>query len=217
MKKDTIKFLNKLNESEKPAKIKITKNNMKEIPVPKENIKATPSIEREMKNKKKLKEESYNDDIYRRIEEALQNAGFTVDRYTDAGVLTYNLGWVVYDSSGEVNLTCDGTWLDDEEDDEDLEECDKSLKESLVPVSELPDFCYGVLPSDCSIIIIKKGENGYYLTNKGYEREYEDIEDWNERNDKADELCNKLNAAIDVTPEQRQSMEARSMFGNWND
>ena len=38
-----------------------------------------------------------------------------------------------------------------------------------------------------------------------------------EKNNKADEICNKLNAQINVTPEQRQSMEVRSMFGNWND
>lgn len=96
-------------------------------------------------------------------------------------------------------------------------ESEEMLKEALVPVSELPDMCYGVLPTDASIIIIKKGETGYYLTNKGYEKEYEDIEDWNERNDKADEVANRLNAQIDVTPEQRLSMELRSMNGNWND
>ncbi len=97
------------------------------------------------------------------------------------------------------------------------ESCVKSLKEALVPVSELPDMCYGVLPTDCSIIIIKKGETGYYKTNKDYEREYADITDWNERNDKADEAANRLNAQIDVTPEQRMSMELRSMNGNWSD
>lgn len=90
-------------------------------------------------------------------------------------------------------------------------------KEGLVPVSELPDMCYGVLPSDASIIIIKKGEKGYYKTNKGYEQEYADITDWNERNDKADEVANRLNAQIGITPEQRMSMELRSMNGNWED
>ena len=87
----------------------------------------------------------------------------------------------------------------------------------LLSVAELPDMCYGVLPSDCSIIIIKKGENCYYTTNKNYESEYANIEDYEEKCKKADEICNKLNAEIDVTPEQRQSMEIRSMFGNWED
>ena len=93
----------------------------------------------------------------------------------------------------------------------------KTEEKTIVPVSELPDMCYGVLPSDCSIIIIKKGEKGYYTTNKNYESAYADIKDYEERCKKADELCNKLNSQIDVTPEQRQSMEIRSMFGNWED
>lgn len=102
-------------ESAKPTKIKITKNNMKEIPVPKENIKATPSIQREMNNKKNLKEDSYDESIFQDIEEALYNAGFNVTRYSDAGMMTKNLGWVVSNSEGELQLTCAGTWLDESE------------------------------------------------------------------------------------------------------
>ena len=43
-------------------------------------------------------------------------------------------------------------------DDRDLFVESANLNEDLIPVSELPDMCYGVLPTDCSIIIIKKGE-----------------------------------------------------------
>lgn len=82
-------------------------------------------------------------------------------------------------------------------------------------VDELPNMCYGVLPSDNSIIIIKKGERGYFLTNKDYERAYANIIDWNLRNDKANEICDKLNAELGVTPDQRFTMEIRSMNGNW--
>ena len=32
--------------------------------------------------------------------------------------------------------------------------------------STLPDKCYAVLPSNDEIIIVKKGESGYYRTNK---------------------------------------------------
>lgn len=202
-------------ESEKPTKIKITKNNMREIPVEKGSIKATPSIQREINNKKKsLKEDSYNEPFFQAIESALEDAGFDVRRFTDAGVMTKNIGWEVSNSDGRVQLNCNGTWLDDED---DLDESTKSLKEALVPVSELPDMCYAVLPSDASIIIIKKGETGYYKTNKGYEQEYADIDDWNEKNDKADEIANRLNDQLGVTPEQRLSMELRSMNGNWSD
>ena len=202
-------------ESEKPTTIKITKNNMREIPVKKGSIKATPSIQREMNNKKKsLKEDSYNEPFFLAIENALEDAGFDVRRFTDAGVMTKNIGWEISNSDGRVQLNCNGTWLDDED---DLDESAKSLKEALVPVSELPDMCYAVLPSDASIIIIKKGETGYYKTNKGYEQEYADIDDWNEKNDKADEIADRLNDQLGVTPEQRMSMELRSMNGNWSD
>ncbi len=104
---------------------------------------------------------------------------------------------------------------------EDLQESKKCVKEEktklnfIENVDELPDMCYGVLPSDNSIIIIKKGERGYFLTNKDYERAYANIIDWNLRNDKANEICDKLNAELGVTPDQRFTMEIRSMNGNW--
>lgn len=68
--------------------------------------------------------------------------------------------------------------------------------------SDLPDMCYGLLPSDKSIIIIKKGENGYYKT------DFDDIED-------TEEFVNRENSKMGVTPEQRMVMELRSMSGNW--
>ena len=67
---------------------------------------------------------------------------------------------------------------------------------------DLPDMCYGLLPSDKSIIIIKKGENGYYET------DFDDIED-------TEEFVNRENSKMGVTPEQRMVMELRSMSGNW--
>lgn len=96
-----------------------------------------------------------------------------------------------------------------------LEESKECIKETkLLPVEELPDMCYGVLPSDNSIIIIKKGETGYWLTNKDYANQIEG-DTFDEKYNSADELANRLNAQIDVTPEQRFSMEIRSMNGNW--
>lgn len=72
--------------------------------------------------KKQLKEDSYEEPFFAEIEDALTNAGFDVTRYSDAGMLTSNLGWIVSNSEGEVNLTCAGTYLtesDDEEKDSD--------------------------------------------------------------------------------------------------
>lgn len=60
-----------------------------------------------------LKEDSYEDSIFSDIESALNQYGFDVTRYTDAGMMTKNIGWIVSNSEGEVNLTCDGTYLDE--------------------------------------------------------------------------------------------------------
>lgn len=102
----------------------------------------------------------------------------------------------------------------------DLEECNKVEEQKVVEgklnfienVDELPDMCYGVLPSDNSIIIIKKGEKGYYPT------DYTDMvegESYDDRYRSANDVVNRLNAEIDITPDQRFTMEIRSMNGNW--
>ncbi len=68
--------------------------------------------------------------------------------------------------------------------------------------ADLPDMCYGLLPSDNSVIIIKKGEKGYYKTDYGIPENPE-------------EFVAKMNEKLGVTPEQRMVMELRSMSGNW--
>ena len=69
-------------------------------------------------------------------------------------------------------------------------------------VDELPDMCYGLLPSDKSIIIIKKGESGYYETDLGSP-------------ENAEEVVNGLNDKMGITPDQRFTMEIRSINNNW--
>lgn len=64
-------------------------------------------------SEKLLKEDSYEEGIFQDVEEALDNAGFHTERYSDAGVMTKNLGWIIRNSNGELYLTCDGTWLDE--------------------------------------------------------------------------------------------------------
>lgn len=83
--------------------------------------------------RKKLTEDSYEEPLFAEIEEALVNAGFDVQRYADRGMMTPNLGWVVSNSEGEVNLTCAGTYLtesDDEEEQDDDEICEDKKKVS---------------------------------------------------------------------------------------
>ena len=75
--------------------------------------KVTNALKESEKAKKAMKEDSYDETFFSDIEDALRNAGFDVTRFTDAGILTKNLGWVVENSEGEVQLSCDGTWLDE--------------------------------------------------------------------------------------------------------
>lgn len=68
-------------------------------------------LESHLEESSKLNEDSYEEPFFAEIEEALINAGFDVQRYTDAGMMTNNLGWVISNSEGEVQLTCAGTYL----------------------------------------------------------------------------------------------------------
>lgn len=86
--------------------------------------KVTNALKESENTKKTMKEDSYDETFFSDIEDALRNAGFDVTRFTDAGILTKNLGWVVENSEGEVQLSCDGTWLDE------------SLKEMEFPPKE---------------------------------------------------------------------------------
>jgi hypothetical protein len=61
---------------------------------------------------------------------------------------------------------------------------------------ELPEICFTRLGTDKSIIIIKKGESGYYKT------EYDSKLDVDE-----------LNKNLGVTKGQEEAMSAGSMFG----
>ena len=68
--------------------------------------------------------------------------------------------------------------------------------------STLPDKCYNVLPSGDEIIIVKKGESGYYHTDKyGHDRA------------EAQAIVNECNESGGVTKAQAAAMLAGSMFG----
>lgn len=74
---------------------------------------------------------------------------------------------------------------------------------TVIPLrSSLPEQCYSVLPDTGELIIIKKGESGYYRTDI-------DMGDKTENRVLADEYNTKLG----VSKAQEQAMEAGSMFG----
>ncbi len=73
----------------------------------------------------------------------------------------------------------------------------------VIPLrSTLPDQCYCVLPSSDEIIIVKKGESGYYRTDKyGHDRQA------------AQAIVDEYNGRLGVSKAQEAAMLAGSMFG----
>lgn len=63
-----------------------------------------------------LNEDSYESGIFYEIEEALREAGLNPARFNENGIMTNNIGWTVTGEDGtEQQITCDGSYLDDEE------------------------------------------------------------------------------------------------------
>ena len=90
-----------------------------------------------------------------------------------------------------------------DETDESKGKIKKSFKESVTQ-KDLPDNCYDFNDNTNQIIIIKKGQTGYYPTDIEFENK-----------EQAEDIINKANKALKVTPEQRDAMRAASMSG-WN-
>ena len=67
---------------------------------------------------------------------------------------------------------------------------------------ELPQMCFSTLPSTGELICNKRGECGYYPSDRNTPDR--------ERNA---EIANDANESLGVTPAQRQAMEIGSMFG----
>lgn len=74
---------------------------------------------------------------------------------------------------------------------------------TVIPLrSSLPEQCYSVLPDTEELIIIKKGESGYYRT---------DIDMGSKAENRA--LADEYNAKSGISKAQEQAMSAGSMFG----
>lgn len=124
-----------------------------------------------------LKEDSYEEPFFAAIENALIDAGFEVDRYTDAGVMTKNLGWVVSNHDGNTQLSCDGTWLDDEDDDDEDDLNEEAEGTQTTDVAEKKDQDLGTIkPKKTSKFIATEstfkvpynhGFKGFTLTEDG--------------------------------------------------
>lgn len=67
--------------------------------------------------------------------------------------------------------------------------------------NELPEICYAVLNTTNEVIVIKKGQSGYYTHEMG--------------SIKGEKNAIKLNEEIGVTIPQMKAMSSGSLFG-WN-
>lgn len=74
--------------------------------------------------------------------------------------------------------------------------------ESFLNNANLPERCYGILPSTGDVIIINRGESGYYRTGLS-----SDDKELNRT------LVDEYNEKIGVTKAQAAAMLAGSMFG----
>ena len=74
---------------------------------------------------------------------------------------------------------------------------------SVVPLrSSLPEQCYSTLLDTGAVVILKRGETGYYKTDIPYTD-----------NDEAKSLVSEYNRKLGVTKAQEEAMRAGSMFG----
>lgn len=83
---------------------------------------------KEAYSNKCLKEDSYDSGIFYEIEQAFEEAGLNPIRFIDDGILTRNIGWTVSSNGVSQQISCDGSWYDEDEDEDD-EEYNESLKE----------------------------------------------------------------------------------------
>ncbi len=107
---------------------------------------------------KKLQEgDTYDSGIFQEIEEAFEDAGLNPRRFIDEGVLTKNIGWTLYsDKYGSQQISCDGSWYDPEDEEDELDES-KKLKEGLY------DRTYN---TDDRYYLKELALNGIYVANK---------------------------------------------------
>lgn len=74
---------------------------------------------------------------------------------------------------------------------------------TVIPLrSSLPEQCYGILPNTGELIIVKKGESGYYRTDVSGESKEENCA-----------LADEYNGKLSVNKAQAAAMLAGSMFG----
>lgn len=125
-----------------------------------------------VESEKEIKEDSYEEGIYQEIEEALENAGLAPTRFTDAGVMTKNIGWELRNG---VQLSCEGTWLDESDKSEDYKfakgdvyQNDKGTKLTIIDVDNKGQVTYKFDNGDASCVQLDSAIN--MMMNNGYKK-----------------------------------------------
>lgn len=83
------------------------------------------------------------------------------------------------------------------------ERMEAAQTKDIIPLRKsLPEKCYATLLDTGQIVVLKKGETGYYPTDIPFKTKEE-----------AKEIVDAQNKKLGVTPAQREAMKAGSMFG----
>jgi hypothetical protein len=77
-------------------------------------------------------------------------------------------------------------------------------------IALLPEWCWGVLPEDKSLIRIKVGQEGYFPLDRALTEDSKKVFD---KKLTTNDIADSLNADMGITKAQRRAMEWGSIFG----
>lgn len=79
--------------------------------------------------------DTYDKGIFQEIEQAFEAAGLRPSRFIDEGILTKNIGWTVTspETGKRQQISCDGSWFDEDDEDDELDESKEVKKENVEP------------------------------------------------------------------------------------
>lgn len=135
-----------------------------------------------------LKEDSYDSGIFYEIEQAFEEAGLNPIRFIDDGILTRNIGWTVSSNGVSQQISCDGSWYDEDEDDEE------EYNESAKCIKEAYSERYGGDPKDFigDLISVKHQLSKLNLDGFGSHLARQMVEDFIETCDRQIEKAKRL-------------------------
>lgn len=149
----------------------------------------------------KVRKELEDNEIYAEVEFTLEPPGIMVEIYR--GDWKRDHAATKYLIDKKFGLTCSRS----ETTEEDGTDCYSARHYFFLAPNyeQLPEMCYGVLDTTNEIVVIKKGEKGYYKTDYPAAKSREAANEW----------CDEINEHMGITRNVREAMETGSMWG-WN-